>query len=175
MRTKVKIKSPQPGKPRPALYIPSPRFVLVPFFGRQLRAVVEGEETWYLREDVLRVLSLNEAPYWNRKLHPNQRRTALVPDGDGGATQHQVVSEAGFYKLLCLSRNNIGQIFNAAGGSHIFDVPGPDEDFDAGQREFFRKILRELHAIWRQDVMRCRNIDEWEMPLRSKHRTFLLN
>jgi|GEM_PF-3119825 len=174
-KTKIKIKSRQPRKPQPTLYIPTPRFVLVPFFGHQLRAVLEGDETWYLREDVLRALSMNEAPYWNRRLFPNQRRKALLPDGDGGATQHQIVSEAGFYKFLCLSQNNFGQIFNVEGGSLIFDVPGPDEGFDAQQREFFRKILRELHASWRQDEVADSNIDEWEMPRRGKVRTWLLN
>ena len=73
MKTRAKIKSPRPRKPQSRLYIPSPRFVLVPFFGHQLRAVLEGEETWYVREDVLRVLSLNEAPYWNRRLFPKIR------------------------------------------------------------------------------------------------------
>jgi hypothetical protein len=175
MKTKAKIKSPQPRKPQPRLYIPSPRFVLIPFFGHQLRAVLEGEETWYVREDVLRVLSLNEAPYWNRRLFPNQRRTALVPDGDGGATQHQIVSEAGFYILLCLSKTDFGLTFKIKGGSLIFDMPGPGEDFDAGQREFFRKILRELHASWRQELVADSNIDEWEMSRRGKVRTWLLN
>ena len=174
-KTKAKIKSPQPRKPQPTLFIPSPRFVLIPFFGHQLRAVLEGEETWYIREDVLRVLSLNEAPYWNRMLFPNQRRKALVPDGDGGATQHQIVSEAGFYKLLCLSKNDFGLNFKMKSKSLIFDMPGPDEDFDAEQREFFRNSLRELHVRWRQDDAAVSNIDEWELPRRGKTRTYLLN
>ena len=176
MKTKTKSKSPPPSLQQPAsLYIPSPRFVLVPFFGHHLRAVLEGEETWYLREDVLRVLPLNEAPCWNRRLHKNQRRTALVPDGDGGATKHQLVSEAGFYKLLCLSKNDFGLTFNMEGGSLIYDMPEPGEDFDAGQREFFRKILREVHASWRQYEVVGPNIDEWEMPRRGKPKTILLN
>lgn len=175
MKTKSKIKSRQPRKPQPILYIPSPRFVLVPFFGRQLRAVLEGEETWYVRGDALRVLSMNEAPYWNRRLFPNQRRTALVPDGDGGATQHQVVSEAGFYKLLCLSKIDFCLTFKMKGGSRIIDMLGPDQDFDAEQREFFRDILRELHVSWRQNEVANSNIDEWEMPRRGKLRTWLLN
>lgn len=174
-KTKTRIKTPQPRKPQPSLYIPSPRFVLVPFFGSQLRAVLEGEETWYLREDVLRALSLNEAPYWNRRLFPSQRRTALVPDGDGGATKHQFVSEAGFYKLLCLGKNDFGLTFNMEGGSLIFDMPGPGEEFDAGQREFFRNILRKLHASWRQYEVAYLNIDEWEMQRRNMPRTYLLN
>lgn len=175
MKTKAKIKSRQPRKPQPILYIPSPRFVLVPFFGHHLRSVLEGEETWYVREDVLRVLSLNEAPYWNQSLHSNQRRTALVPDGDGGVTQLQVVSESGFYKLLCLSQNDFGLTFNMEGGSLIFDMPRPDEDFDADQREFFRKILREIHAGWRQFEVADSDIDEWGVPSSGRTRAWLQN
>jgi hypothetical protein len=175
MKTKTKSKSPPPLQQPPSLYIPSPRFVLVPFFGHHLRAVLEGEETWYLREDVLRVLSMNEDPYWDCRLFLNQRRTAMVPDGDGGATKHQLISESGFYKMLCLSKNDYGLTFNMEGGSLIYDMPGPGEGFDADQREFFRKILRELHASWRQYEADDSNIDEWEMPRRGKIRTWLLN
>lgn len=174
MKIKTTSKSPPPQQPS-SLFIPSPRFVLVPFFGHHLRAVLEGEETWYLREDVLRLLSLNEAPYWNQRLFPNQRRTALVPDGDGGASKHQLINEAGFYKMLCLSENDFGLTFNMEGGSLIFDMPGPDEDFDADQREFFRKILRELHAGWRQFEVADSNVDEWGVPRRGSAKTWLLN
>ena len=175
MKTKAKIKSPQPRESQRTLCIPSPRFVLVPFFGHHLRAVIEGDETWYLREDIFRVLALKNTPYWNQKLFTTQRRTALVPDGDGGATKHQLVSESGFYKLLCLSENDFGLTFNMEGGSLIYDMPGPGEEFDAGQREYFRKILRELHASWRQHEVADSNIDEWELPRRGKVRTWLLN
>jgi len=174
MKPKAKSKSPPPQQPS-SLFIPSPRFVLVPFFGRYLRAVLEGEETWYLREDVLRLLPLNEAPGWNQSLFPNQRRTALVPDGDGGATNHQLINEAGFYKMLCLSKNDFGLTFNLEGGSLIFDMPGPDEDFDADQREFFRKILRELDAGWRQFEVADSDIDEWGVPSSGRTRAWLQN
>lgn len=174
MKPKAKINSPQPRKNQSIQYIPNPRFILVPFYGYRLRAVLDGEDILYLREDVFRIFDLREGPKWNRILYPNQRRTLLVPDGDGCATEHKVVNEAGFYKILSLRQSDLCERFNVKGGSLILDMSRTDKKLDSRQSDLFRKILGQMHAYWRKENVPHFNLDEWEMPIRGEVKTWLL-
>lgn len=140
-----------------------------------MRAVLDGEEILYLREDVFRIFDLRECPRWNRILYPNQRRTLLVPNGDGTATEYKVVNEAGFYKILSLRESDVGDKFNLKGGDLIQEMSRTDQKIGNEQRKFYRKILRDMHANWRQNEVSEFNIDEWEMVRRGSPKTWLLN
>lgn len=138
----------------------------MPFFGSRIRAILEGEEIWYLREDVLKALDLKEAPRWNQHLFVRtQRTTAVWTDSEERTSRYRVISESGFYKLLCLGRlNEIGLTFNLEGGNLIYNMPGPGEGFDAEQREFFRDLLRSLHSNWLCYDAPVNGLDEWDLP-----------
>lgn len=141
----------------------------MPFFGSLIRAILEGDETWYLREDVLKALGLNEVRRWNQHLFAHtQRTTAVWIDSEEGTTEFPVISESGFYKLLCLgSVHNAGIAFNMEGGNLIYNMPGPGEDFDTDQREFFRELLRGLHSNWLKYDAPTEGLDEWDMARSS--------
>ena len=96
----------------------------------------------------------------------------ILPRSDAyelDASEHKQAQEV---RIECA---DFGPTFNVEGGSLIFDMPGPDEDFDADQREFFRKILRELHAGWRQFEVADSDVYEWGVPHRGSAKTWLLN
>lgn len=148
------------------LRICTPRFVLVPFFGARIRAILQSDETWYIRGDVFKTLSLNESPYYNRQLFPGTQRSKLIwKDAEGTTTYFDAISEAGFYKLLCLAqKDDVGQTFNFEGGTLIYDMPSRGEVFDVDQREYFRSLLRSLHTNWLRHEAVDRNLDEWDEP-----------
>lgn len=136
------------------------------FWLTEFEPILEGEETWYLREDVLKALDLKEAPRWNQHLFVRtQRTTAVWTDSEERTSRYRVISESGFYKLLCLGRlNEIRLTFNFEGGNLIYNMPGPGEGFDAEQREFFRDLLRSLHSNWLCYDAPVNGLDEWDLP-----------
>lgn len=172
MKPKMKFNTPSSSSPRhrrirpPSLHLHRPRFIIMPFFGSRIRAILEGEETWYLREDVLNALGLKEAPRWNQHLFARtQRTTAVWTDSEERTSRYCVISESGFYKLLCLGRlNDVGLTFNHEGGNLIYNMPGPGEGFDTEQREFFRNLLRSLHSNWLRYDAPADDLDEWDLP-----------
>lgn len=110
--------------------------------------MVRQREGAKLRNAVNRILPRSDAYEFDEPDASEQKQAQEVP-------------------IQCIDRPDL----HMEGGSLIFDMPGPNEDFDADQREVFRKILRELHAGWRQYEVAVSNIDEWGVPRSARTKT----
>jgi hypothetical protein len=135
----------------------------MPFFGSRIRAILEGEETWYLREDVMSQPDLEKA---SRSMNQRQRLVRRViakwAPFTSRVRKYTVLSESDFYRLLyATKRIDGGALFGLEEGPIPTRLAIPGCDFDTQELEFFRTELSNRQADWRQDKTGSPPMDEW--------------
>lgn len=149
----------------PTIDLTNPRFVFLPFFNTRLRAMIDGELTWYHHEDVMNQPDLEKA---SRSIHRRQRLVRRIIAKwtpfrfPTRVTKFTVISEADFFRLMYASKRITGGLPLDLEEDPITDkLAQPGGDFEAPELEFFRMELSNRQADWRQDKTGSPPMDEW--------------
>lgn len=80
------------------------------FDSNQVRALTIDDESWFIADDIAKVLDFGHTPHMVRMLDDDETRVHIV-DRSGGARKMTIINESGLYNAIFRSRKPEAQAF----------------------------------------------------------------